>query len=220
MTAAPWYSFQVEPAWQCVHLCVWWGELPVQAGAPLLTLSFVHTQKDTHQTQTFTPTQSYFAGDRRIKLEDTEMISKITLNMINNCTLMLAQTLNIILGAVILIYGHITGQKQSYGLATLTITGKAISGETRLLAVIALNSIMRGMLCAKAVLVYFTLPLAVFECYMSHLWCTLNKQENTTIVYILKIYVTPAGNWSNYPDSRVLGGIEADVVSLLYHFIC
>lgn len=154
---------------ECVHLCVWWGELHVQAGAPLLTLSFVHTQKDTHQAQTVTPTQNYFAADRRMKREDTEMISKITLNMINKCTLILAQTLNVIQGAVILIYSHIRAQKQSYGLATLTITGKAISGETRLLADTALNAIMRGMLCAEVVLVHFTLPVAVLEHYMTHL---------------------------------------------------
>lgn len=57
---------------------------------------------------------------------------------------MLAQALNMIRRAVMLIYGHIRAQKQSYGPATLTITGKAISGETRLLVVTALNSIMRG----------------------------------------------------------------------------
>ena len=79
-----------------------------------------------------------------MKREDTEMISKITLNMINKRTLMLAQALNVICEALMLIYGRIRVQKQSSGPATVTITGKAISGESRLLAVTALNSIMRG----------------------------------------------------------------------------
>lgn len=58
--------------------------------------------------------------------------------------------------------------KASYGTVTLTITGKAISGETRLLAVTALNLIMSRMQCEKVVLVHFLLPLAVFEHNMTH----------------------------------------------------
>lgn len=70
---------------------------------------------------------------------------------------------------MLLIYGHIRAQKQSRVLATLTITGKAISGETRLLDVTALIATMRGMLCAKVVLVQFILPVVVFEHCMTHM---------------------------------------------------
>lgn len=70
---------------------------------------------------------------------------------------------------MLLIYGHIRAQKQSRVLATLTITGKAISGETRLLGVTALIATMRGMLCAKVVLVQFILPVVVFEHCMTHM---------------------------------------------------
>lgn len=56
-------------------------------------------------------------------------------------------------GAVLL-YVCTRAQKQSFGPAILTITGKAISGETRLLAVTAFNSITRGMQCEKVVLTF------------------------------------------------------------------
>lgn len=56
-------------------------------------------------------------------------------------------------GAVLL-YVCSRAQKQSFGPAILTITGKAISGETRLLAVTAFNSITRGMQCEKVVLTF------------------------------------------------------------------
>ena len=101
-----------------------------------------------------------------MKREDTEMIPKITLNMTNKCTLMLVQALNIICGALMEIYGLIRAQKQSYGPATLTISGKAINGETRLLAATAFNSITRGMQCERVV--HFPLCLAVFQHYMIH----------------------------------------------------
>lgn len=101
-----------------------------------------------------------------MKREDTEMIPKITLNMTNKCTLMLAQALNIICGAPMVIYGLIGVQKQSYGPATLTISGKAINGETRLLAATAFNSITRGMQCERVV--HFPLRLAAFQHYMIH----------------------------------------------------
>lgn len=69
---------------------------------------------------------------------------------------MLAQALNMICGALMLIYGHIRAQKQIYVPATLTPTGKAISGEYRLRAVTAVNSIMRAKQCEKVVLVHFS----------------------------------------------------------------
>lgn len=99
---------------------------------------------------------------------------------------MLAQALNVICGGLMLIYGHIRAQKQSYGPATLTITGKAISVETRLPVVTALNSIMRGAQCEKVVRVHFPLPLTVFEPYMSHSANASHHIKKNTIVHTLK----------------------------------
>lgn len=48
---------------------------------------------------------------------------------------MLAWTLNMICCVAMLIYGPIIVQKQSYGPATLTITGNVISSKTKVLVV-------------------------------------------------------------------------------------
>lgn len=51
--------------------------------------SWPYTQWNTKHEHT--SAEIYFATDRRMKREDTEIISNIRLNMINNCSLMLAQ---------------------------------------------------------------------------------------------------------------------------------
>lgn len=155
-----------------------------------------------------------------MKREDTEMISKITLNMINKYTLMLAQALNMICGALMLIYGRIRAQRQSHGRATLTITGKAISAETRLLAVTALNSIMSGLQCEKVVLVHFLPPSAVFEHNLTHFSSEQQKkntiQANNTIVHPLKTWVTMRGCHSK--DIFLL--VNKPVTKLVLPFTC
>lgn len=105
---------------------------------------------------------------------------------------MLAQALNIICGALMVIYGLISAQKQGYGPATLTISGKAINGETRLLAATAFNSITRGMQCEKVV--HFPLRLAASQHYMIHFTNASNqfgkKKATNTIVHTLDTWVT------------------------------
>lgn len=89
-------------------------------------------------------------------------------------------------GAV-LIYGCTRAQKQSFGPAILTITGKAISGETRLLAGTAFNSITRGMQCEKVVLTFSsTLPDSHDECIqvqknIEHHNAHRHKQQTTEL---------------------------------------
>lgn len=93
-------------------------------------------------------------------------------------------------GAVMLIYGHIRGQERGYGPATLTITGKAISGATRLRAVIALSSIMWGMLWEKAALVHFLILLAVSEHYMSS---SVNTSHGCNLWVIIRFLLPSKG---------------------------
>lgn len=62
-----------------------------------------------------------------------------------------------------LIYGPIIVQKQSYGPATLTITGNVISSKTKELVVTWLKSIVGGMQYKKVVPVDFLLLTGVHE---------------------------------------------------------
>lgn len=104
--SSDWYSFQHQKAWQHVFEC----RAEVHAQAALL---YAEVLTETHTRHKHAAAEVYFAADSPMKHEDTEMISEIALNMINNCTLMLAQASNMICGALMLIYGRIRAQKQS-----------------------------------------------------------------------------------------------------------
>lgn len=70
--------FSLSPGWASLTVCDGGDRVHTQTGPGPL-----HGENDTQQQAWI-----YFVADRQMRREDTEMISEITLNMTNKCTLM------------------------------------------------------------------------------------------------------------------------------------